>query len=154
MKLTTDDQVDPLKPFVVEGAVNTANITRKLGGQAGIIACNSVIYIIDGVLLPDEDMVVKDKPPVTLRTVQRTARTYEPLVTPRDPDEEEEVLVLPSGPVLDIDEEDPLLVDEEDPLLADDEDPLLVDEEDPLLADDEDKPTSIKKKPSGTSAGK
>ncbi|GMH39923.1 hypothetical protein BSKO_07827 [Bryopsis sp. KO-2023] len=80
INFTVNSQLDPLKPFFLEGPINEANISKPLG----TIACNSVIYKIDSVLLPSDKLLVTVKPKNTVEMAVKEAMDFELLVTPRD----------------------------------------------------------------------
>lgn len=68
--------------LMVMGALNSANIT-----QTNIIGCNSVVHIIDAVLLPDEEIL-----PIGTTTIGRaieTAESFRMLLTPLQEGEQE-----------------------------------------------------------------
>eukprot|EP00210_Caulerpa_lentillifera_P001126 g1085.t1 len=66
----------------VMGALNSANIT-----QTDIIGCNSVVHIIDAVLLPDADILPIGS--TTIGEAIETAESFDMLLTPmREGDEE------------------------------------------------------------------
>lgn len=82
MRLEFVEDINSPTGWMVQGELNAANITRT-----NIIGCNSVVHVIDEVLLPDEDIL-----PIGTTTIGEaidTAESFEMLLTPLQPGEEE-----------------------------------------------------------------
>lgn len=89
MTVNITSSADPFKPLIATGPVNSANMIKTPRKGLGFVACNSVIYFIDEVLIPGEKIIPADTPRVSVATAEKVSKTFTPLLTPRKPEGDE-----------------------------------------------------------------